>query len=571
MAYTALYRKWRPAVFEDVKGQDPVVRTLRGQLRTGRIAHAYLLCGSRGTGKTTIARIFAKAVNCENPVDGNPCGKCPSCQAIERGNSMNLTEVDAASNNNVDFVRQMLEDMQYPPTEGKYRVYIIDEVHMFSGSSFNALLKTLEEPPEYVIFILATTDPQKIPATILSRCQQYDFRRIDGATIVGRLRELCEGEGIKAEDRALEYIARKAEGGMRDAISLLDQAAGGADGELTYESALRSLGAVESETFSRYFRCLASGDAEGLLSIIDEVIMGGRDASQFVRDLCWYLRNLLLVKSAGAETGAVDAGDAERARMKEEAGMMSLDGLIRLIRLYSEAFNDMRGSAGRRVTLEVAAIRSIRPEADPDTDALSARIGELEKKLVDVSKLPRTFVQTAGAMEPAAERQPASAAPESTPVSSRPLPEAESEEGSALTTPAPLPEAESKEESASIPSAAKTAEAEVPAPSAPRSGSGAAGICERWNEIYSRLDPLTKGMNKGAMPVRSSGGTVIYVGSQTGLDMAKRYDLVNKVQKIAADEFGISETITIKVGTPGDPAADTEADVRAVFPDLIVE
>ncbi len=554
MAYTALYRKWRPAVFEDVKGQEPIVRTLRGQLRTGRIAHAYLLCGSRGTGKTTIARIFAKAVNCENPSDGNPCGKCPSCLAIERGNSMNITEVDAASNNNVDFVRQMLEDMQYPPTEGRYRVYIIDEVHMFSGSSFNALLKTLEEPPEYVIFILATTDPQKIPATILSRCQQYDFRRIDGATIVGRLRELCEGEGIKAEDRALEYIARKAEGGMRDAISLLDQAAGGAGGSLTYESALTALGAVENETFSRYFRALAARDAESLLSLIDEVVMGGRDVSQFTRDLCWYLRSVLLVKTSDINTSAVDAGEADRVRLGEEAGMMSLDEIIRLIRIYSEAFNDMRGSAGKRITLEVAAIRSIRPEADANTDSLSARIGALEQKI-------------AGAISAAA---PVTSAPAAASV---PVPSPAASTPSPAPAPQPAhtaPEMQPAQEASAFDDA-PWPEPPLPDVKSPAAAPAGIGIFERWSEIYSRLDPLTKGMNKGASPVRTSAGTVIYVSSESSLDMAKRYDLVNKMKKIAADEFGIDEALTIKVGDPHDPAADAEADVRAVFPDLIIE
>ena len=223
MSYQALYRKFRPQEFDDVKGQDHIVTTLKNQIKADRIGHAYLFCGTRGTGKTTIAKIFAKAVNCEHPVDGSPCGECPTCRAIAAGNSMNVIEIDAASNNGVDNIRQIREEVEYRPTEGKYKVYIIDEVHMLSIGAFNALLKTLEEPPAYVIFILATTEAHKIPITILSRCQRYDFRRISIDTITARLRELMDAEQVTVEDRALRYIAKAGDGSMRDALSLLDQ------------------------------------------------------------------------------------------------------------------------------------------------------------------------------------------------------------------------------------------------------------------------------------------------------------------------------------------------------------
>ena len=265
MSYTALYRKWRPVSFGDVKGQDPIVKTLKNQITSGRIGHAYLFCGTRGTGKTSIAKIFARAVNCEHPVDGSPCNECETCRHIMEGSSLNVVEIDAASNNGVENIREIREQVQYPPTEGTYRVYIIDEVHMLSIGAFNALLKTLEEPPSYVIFILATTEVHKIPITILSRCQRYDFKRISLDTIADRLRELTEAEHIGVEERALRYVAKAADGSMRDALSLLDQCAAFHFGEtLTYDNVLEVLGAVDNSVFSELFRAAVEGRTEGL-------------------------------------------------------------------------------------------------------------------------------------------------------------------------------------------------------------------------------------------------------------------------------------------------------------------
>ena len=248
MSYTALYRKWRPDSFDDVKGQDHIVTTLKNQIISGRVGHAYLFCGTRGTGKTTIAKIFAKAVNCEHPVDGSPCNECASCRAIQAGANVNVVEIDAASNNGVDNIREIRDEVQYSPAEGRYRVYIIDEVHMLSTGAFNALLKTLEEPPSYVIFILATTEAHKIPITVLSRCQRYDFRRISLDTIAARLRELTDGENIQIEEKALRYVAKKGDGSLRDAISLLDQCIAFYYGQkLDYAKVLDVLGAVDHE------------------------------------------------------------------------------------------------------------------------------------------------------------------------------------------------------------------------------------------------------------------------------------------------------------------------------------
>ena len=307
MSYTALYRKFRPQEFGDVRGQDAVVTTLKNQIEADRIGHAYLFCGTRGTGKTSIAKIFAKAVNCEHPKEGSPCGECASCKAVAAGTSMNVIEIDAASNNGVESIRQIREEVAYRPTEGKFKVYIIDEVHMLSIGAFNALLKTLEEPPSYVIFILATTEVHKIPVTILSRCQRYDFKRISVDTICGRLEELLEKEGIEAEEKAIRYIARSADGAMRDALSLLDQCIAFYLGKsLTYEKVLEVLGAVDTEVFSSLLRSILKEDVQDAMKRVEDLVAQGRELGQFITDFTWYLRNLLLVQSS--EGGANGGG-----------------------------------------------------------------------------------------------------------------------------------------------------------------------------------------------------------------------------------------------------------------------
>ena len=281
MSYTALYRKFRPAEFEDVKGQDHIVTTLKNQIRAERIGHAYLFCGTRGTGKTTVAKIFARAVNCQHPVDGSPCGECEMCRAIAAGTSMNVIEIDAASNNGVDNIREIREEVAYRPTEGRYKVYIIDEVHMLSIGAFNALLKTLEEPPEYVIFILATTEAHKIPITILSRCQRYDFKRITIDTIAARMNDLMQQEQVEVEEKAIRYIAKAADGSMRDALSLLDQCIAFYLGQkLTYDHVLEVLGAVDTDVFSMLLRNVLKRDVSAVMHSVEELEMQGRELGQ---------------------------------------------------------------------------------------------------------------------------------------------------------------------------------------------------------------------------------------------------------------------------------------------------
>ena len=365
MSYTALYRKFRPERFEDVKGQDHIVTTLRNQIEADRIGHAYLFCGTRGTGKTTIAKIFAKAVNCENPVDGSPCGECRSCRSIAAGASMNVIEIDAASNNGVDNIREIVDEVSYSPAEGRFKVYIIDEVHMLSIGAFNALLKTLEEPPFYVIFILATTEVHKIPVTILSRCQRYDFKRISIETITDRLRDLMVQENQQVQEKALRYVAKAADGSMRDALSLLDQCIAFHYGkELTYDMVL-------------------DRSVTDCIGILEEIVMQGRELSQFVSDFTWYLRNLLLIKTSedNAIEDVVDVSSDNLVRLKEEAGMAETDAIMRYIRELSELSGRIRYAGQKRILIEMGLIKLCRPQMEISQDSLLDRLRAVEQQL----------------------------------------------------------------------------------------------------------------------------------------------------------------------------------------------
>lgn len=395
MSYTALYRKFRPTAFEDVKGQDHIVTTLKNQIKAERTSHAYLFCGTRGTGKTTIAKIFAKAVNCEHPADGSPCGECAICRAIAAGASMNVIEIDAASNNGVDSIREIVDEVTYSPAEGNYKVYIIDEVHMLSIGAFNALLKTLEEPPSYVIFILATTEVHKIPITILSRCQRYDFKRITIDTIADRIRELMDKEQVQIEEKAIRYIAKTADGSMRDALSLLDQCIAFHFGkELTYDKVLDVLGAVDTEVFSRLLRIVLDADVTGAISLLEEIVMQGRELTQFISDFTWYLRNLLLVKTADGVEDVIDVSTENLARLKEEAQMVENDVIMRYIRVMSELSGQIRYASQKRILVEIALIKLCRPSMETDTSSLVDRIRQLEEKLE--KGIPMTAVSGGG-------------------------------------------------------------------------------------------------------------------------------------------------------------------------------
>lgn len=382
LSYTALYRRWRSRTFDEIKGQDAITASFKNQIMTGRIGHAYLFCGTRGTGKTSVAKILARAVNCEHPIDGNPCNECPSCQAILSESSMNVVEMDAASNNGVDDIRQIRDKIQYPPVDGKYKVYIIDEVHMLSQSAFNAFLKTLEEPPSYVIFILATTEPNKIPITILSRCQRYDFKRITTDTIAARLREISDAENIQVSDEALHYIARSGDGSMRDAVSLLDQcSAFQFDRRIEYEDALSILGAVDTAVFSDLVRALSKKDVKTGLQLVAEVIDQGRELSQFVADFVMYARNMLLASTVDDLSGLVDMSSENLKRLKEDASLLSTVELMRYIRMLSDLSNQLRYATQKRILIETSFMKLAYPETDASPEGMNARLAEIQRTL----------------------------------------------------------------------------------------------------------------------------------------------------------------------------------------------
>lgn len=417
MAYTALYRKWRPAEFEDVKGQDHIVTTLKNQIKADRIGHAYLFCGTRGTGKTTVAKIFAKAVNCENPENGSPCNECSTCRTIGSGASMNVIEIDAASNNGVDNIREIRDEVAYSPTEGKYKVYIIDEVHMLSTGAFNALLKTLEEPPSYVIFILATTEAHKIPITILSRCQRYDFRRITIDIISDRLSELMKEEKVEVEERAIRYVAKAADGSMRDALSLLDQCIAFYLGKsLTYDNVLEVLGAVDTEVFSEFLDGVIRKDVTYLITGLEKLIVQGRELGQFVVDFTWYMRNLLLVKTSDNIEDVIDVSSDSLVRLKEQSDQIDTESLMRYIRIFSELSGQIKYASQKRVQIEIALVKLCKPAMEMNMDSLMDRIRSIEKQLEEgvVSVVAQTAgnvsvdmpaIRQAGVSEELAERK----------------------------------------------------------------------------------------------------------------------------------------------------------------------
>ena len=383
MAYQALYRKWRPQTFEQVLGQTATVKTLRRQIEDGRIAHAYLFCGCRGTGKTTMAKLMSRAINCLNPSHGDPCGQCEACRAIMSETTMDVLELDAASNNSVDNIRELLEQVRYPAQLGRYKVYIIDEVHMLSTAAFNALLKTLEEPPAHVVFILATTEPQKLPATILSRVQRYDFGRIPSSLMVSRMREALDDLGMEAEEEALRMVARAAEGAMRDAFSILDMCVAGAEnGKITAALTRDLLGASDREFLFGFFDLLSARDEGGVMRKVDELMRSGREPQAFLREVSAHCRALLTVKAVSRDAASIlDVTEEDEARYRAQAEGMSQGRLLRMLDLFMRAEGELRFASTPRIGLESAALHACEPASGEDAAALAERVEELEAKL----------------------------------------------------------------------------------------------------------------------------------------------------------------------------------------------
>ena len=391
MAYQAIYRKWRPAVFEDVVGQEHITKTLQNQLETGKISHAYLFCGTRGTGKTTVAKILARAINCQNPKNGSPCNECSTCRGISDGSIMDVFEIDAASNNGVDNVREIIEDARYVATEAKCRVYIIDEVHMLSQGAFNALLKTLEEPPENTIFILATTEAHKVPQTILSRCQRFDFKRIKTGDIIRRMREIAMGEGLSVTDDAYSLLAQLADGSMRDGLTILERCVSEAGTSLTYESVSAALGIAGNAPLFAMAEAVNSGNGAEIFSIIENLMSDGRDLNNFIDNLTEHYRNLLICKITEKPEALLDREGEEIIKLKAQAERTSFEKLSNAVMALSAAKNDAKWAKEPRIIYELSLIKLTRPEFDNSYNALLDRIKTLEEKIekgikVEVSK-----------------------------------------------------------------------------------------------------------------------------------------------------------------------------------------
>lgn len=414
MAYMALYRKWRPQTFEDCVGQGPVITALRNQILYNRVGHAYLFCGTRGTGKTSTAKIFARAVNCLNPQNGSPCNECELCREAEDG--FNLIEIDAASHTGVDNIREIRDEVRYTPAKGKYRIYIIDEVHMLSAGAFNALLKTLEEPPEHVIFILATTEPHKVLPTIVSRCQRYDFKRFTVTEILDHLRKVCESEGLHATEDALRYVARAADGGMRDALSIMEQCISFyMNEEITLQKVLGVLGASNTDVYYQMTEAVSNKRMTECLEIIGQLFMDGRDASTFVSGWTAHLRNLLMVKALGVQGATVlELGEEEIHNLHQQGTQITAEQLTYYIESLSELESRMKYASEKRVMLEVGLIRLCRMGADSGESGLEARVAAMEQKLekgIVVQQAPTANSMAATAMpkeQPEKEKAPAS-------------------------------------------------------------------------------------------------------------------------------------------------------------------
>lgn len=476
--YQALYRKWRPKTFDEVVGQEPITTTLKNEIMAGRPSHAYLLMGTRGTGKTTCAKLIAKAVNCLDPHDGNPCGKCEICRGIDAGSVTDVVEIDAASNNGVDNIRDLREEALFLPTLARYRVYIVDEAHMLSGGAVNALLKILEEPPAHVIFVLATTEVQKIPATIQSRCQRFDFRRLPGEVIAGRLSYVCEQEGIQADPDALALIARIADGGMRDALSLLDlcRADGG---RITTQTVSVAGGLIGQDYLFDIAGAVADRNLSAALARIGEAGGQSVEYDRLCAQLITHYRNLLVASAAKEPEKLIVCLPETLERYRQQAGRYSPAALIACIRTLRDALSAMTRTPNRRTELEIAAGKLCDPRLSDTPEALVSRIDELEAE-----------VKRLNARDP----QPAGPSPAAKPAATRPAPKA--------AAPAAVPEAEpAPQESPAAPPAEKAPAAPAAKPAAPAAkpaGNETPMPADQWAQILERLS-VTNGLLRAAL------------------------------------------------------------------------
>ncbi|MCC0629871.1 MULTISPECIES: DNA polymerase III subunit gamma/tau [unclassified Clostridioides] len=379
--HKALYRAYRPQKFEDVIGQEHIIKTLKNQIYNDNIGHAYLFCGTRGTGKTSTAKIFSRAVNCLNKINEEPCNECEICESILKDNTMDVVEIDAASNNSVDDIRELRESVKYSPANAKYKVYIIDEVHMLSQGAFNALLKTLEEPPSYVIFILATTEPHKIPATILSRCQRYDFKRVTVKDMTIRMKKICEDEGIDIDDKALNLIARNSQGALRDALSILDQCISFGENKIDYKDVVELMGSVNIEQLFELSQCIVEQDTKKSIEILNEFVLWGKDIRNLINDLIDHFRNLMVCKVSSELDEIISLPEEIIEQLKFQSKNIDINDLIRILNILSSTQDDIKSSSNPRVLVEITIMKIAQPMFDESKEALIKRVENLEKMI----------------------------------------------------------------------------------------------------------------------------------------------------------------------------------------------
>ena len=512
--HQALYRKWRPQRFEDVCGQEHVTSILQYQAKTGGLSHAYLFCGSRGTGKTTCAKILAKAVNCENLINGSPCLECQACRAIESGAATDVLEMDAASNNGVDNIRDIRDEVVYAPTALRKRVYIIDEVHMLSASAFNALLKTLEEPPEYVVFILATTELQKLPATVVSRCQRYDFRRIATPILADRLGYIAEQEGIVLDRDAALLLGRMAQGGMRDAISLLELCAGTGE-HITTETVNRTVGSTGRESVMETVRAIRERDYDKLFSQIDEIVQSSKDILIFWQDLISLYRELLVLRSAKDAAAYLDLTDSELEAMRALAEPFNTQTLLYHSTLLAEAHLSMlKANAIKRIVAESTLVRMCDPALETSPEAMLARIAALEDKLA-YGQLVQAPAQ------PAKQAEQAKAEPAEQPSAPAKVKKP--------TAPAPEP-------------TATPTKVQKPTAAAPAGDRRTLRPLRAWADVLEKLTkavPMVAAFYFGAKAYTDQGGQVILkFKSEFDINMAKSYNAVTSLCGILSGVLG---------------------------------
>lgn len=377
--HKALYRAYRPQTFKDVVGQEHIIRTLKNQIQNNNVGHAYLFCGTRGTGKTSTAKIFARALNCQNSVDEEPCNECEVCKDILSDNIMDVIEIDAASNNSVDDIREIRENVKYTPAKCKYKVYIIDEVHMLSQGAFNALLKTLEEPPSYVIFILATTEPHKIPATILSRCQRFDFKRVTVKDMSTRMKEICDDVNVVVDDRALNLIARNSQGALRDALSILDQCMSFSENDIEYKDVVDLLGTVNIEQLFEMAEYVIKEDTKKCLEILNEFVVWGKDIKNLIDDLIDHFRNLMVCKVSSDLDEIISLPEEIVEQLKAQASTIEVNDIIRILNILSTTQGAIKVSSNPRVLAEVSIMKLSQPMFDESKESLLKRISNLEE------------------------------------------------------------------------------------------------------------------------------------------------------------------------------------------------